>query len=796
MFTRLKLAWRLALIVGLGVIVALLLMLQGLGGLVQANAAMDDIYRNHMEATRDLLEMSTRRQGQMLILGSLLIRTQDSGEEDDLSLGLDPSTADFVAGEIETNASKITELWNKYAEKKKTDEETLLAERYLSARNEFTDDAIKPLLAALRQRDRDGVMNRYYAAEGLFKPLNERLEALTKLQFDDASKIFSASVAEYKQQRLYAIVALVTASILLALLGWLVIRSVTRPLNTAIGVFGRIAEGHFDNEIVVKGKDELAVLLRALADMQSRLDTDITAQRRVAAENARVRQALDNVTSSVMIADEAGTIIYMNESVNSLLTAAEKDIRRELPQFDVRNILGQSMDVFHRNPTHQRNLLEQMRGAHHAQMSLGGRTFALVANPVQAADGTRVGSVLELRERTEELAVENEVQQIVSAAAGGDLEVRIDLGNKQGFFAVLSEGINELLATFERMIADVITTVSAMAQGDLTRSIESEYEGSFGRLKSDMNTTIEKLTEVVAEIQETADAVKTGSDEIASGNQNLSQRTEEQASSLEETSSAMEQMTATVRQSVDNAKQASTLARSSRDAAESGGRVVGDAVNAMSEINASSKKIADIIGVIDEIAFQTNLLALNASVEAARAGDQGRGFAVVASEVRNLAGRSATAAREIKDLIKDSVGKVEEGSRLVNQSGEVLTEIVSAVKKVTDIIEEIAVASSEQASGINEVSRAVTQMDEMTQQNAALVEEAAAASESLGEQANALERMIGFFKIGDAQRAVAAPAKGRGAARMLAAPKPRAVAAKRIRNEKPVEEASEEWTDF
>jgi methyl-accepting chemotaxis protein len=239
--------------------------------------------------------------------------------------------------------------------------------------------------------------------------------------------------------------------------------------------------------------------------------------------------------------------------------------------------------------------------------------------------------------------------------------------------------------------------------------------------------------------------VASGAEEISQGNADLSQRTEEQASSLEETASSMEEMTSTVRQNADNAKVANELAEKTSSKAIQGGEVVNRAVQSMSGINESSKKIADIIGVIDEIAFQTNLLALNAAVEAARAGEQGRGFAVVAGEVRNLAQRSAGAAKEIKDLIRDSVSKVEDGTLLVNESGETLKDIVASVKRVTDMISDIAEASVEQSSGIEQVNKAVTQMDEMTQQNAALVEEASAAGESMAEQANDMRRLLNFF---------------------------------------------------
>ena len=332
---------------------------------------------------------------------------------------------------------------------------------------------------------------------------------------------------------------------------------------------------------------------------------------------------------------------------------------------------------------------------------------------------------------------------VLTTESGSDKK----MDDKDGFFEKLSGAVNELVGVAEEVINDTIRVLSAVAGGNLTETIEKDYEGSFGKLRDDANATVAKLTEVVGNIQVASSSVKNGSDEISQGNADLSQRTEEQASSLEETASSMEEMTSTVKQNADNASEANQLAMAAREQAEKGGAVVSQAVEAMNEINASSKKISDIISVIDEIAFQTNLLAFNASVEAARAGDQGRGFAVVASEVRNLAGRSATSAKEIKELIQDSAGKVDEGSRLVNESGETLEEIVNGVKKVTDIVGEIAAASQEQSAGIDEVNKAIVQMDELTQQNAALVEQAAAASESLGEQADDLNQMMDFFTV-------------------------------------------------
>ncbi|ODT93684.1 MAG: chemotaxis protein, partial [Rhodanobacter sp. SCN 67-45] len=265
------------------------------------------------------------------------------------------------------------------------------------------------------------------------------------------------------------------------------------------------------------------------------------------------------------------------------------------------------------------------------------------------------------------------------------------------------------------------------------------------------------LSEIVGEVRLGSDAVSTAAQQIARGNDDLSQRTQEQASSLEETASSMEEMTSTVKQNAENASHANQLARGAREQAERGGEVAGKAIAAMTEIDASSRKIGDIVGLIQEIAFQTNLLALNAAVEAARAGEQGRGFAVVATEVRSLAQRSAGAAKEIKGLISDSEEKVRTGSELVNQSGKALAEIVDSVKKVTDIVAEIAAASHEQSAGIDQVNNAVMQMDEMTQQNAALVEEASAAARAMHEQADELARQVAFFQVADSGQA--APAK-------------------------------------
>ncbi|VTU33478.1 methyl-accepting chemotaxis protein [Variovorax sp. PBL-E5] len=296
-------------------------------------------------------------------------------------------------------------------------------------------------------------------------------------------------------------------------------------------------------------------------------------------------------------------------------------------------------------------------------------------------------------------------------------------------------------------IDEAILIAETVASGDLSQEFATERGGDFGRLLNGMGEMEDTLTELVRRIKGSTDSIVVASREIASGNQDLSSRTEEQASSLQQTAASMEELTSTVKQNADNARQANQLAVSASEVAVKGGSVVSQVVDTMGSINASSRKIVDIIGVIDGIAFQTNILALNAAVEAARAGEQGRGFAVVASEVRNLAQRSAAAAKEIKTLIGDSVDKVEEGSKQVAEAGRTMQEIVGSVKRVTDIMGEITAASQEQTSGIEQINQAITQMDQVTQQNAALVEEAAAAAASLQEQAGGLSLVVGEFRL-------------------------------------------------
>jgi methyl-accepting chemotaxis protein len=472
-----------------------------------------------------------------------------------------------------------------------------------------------------------------------------------------------------------------------------------------------------------------------------------TENKRTADENAGIKLALDVCDTNVMMADSNFNINYMNQAVINMMAIAEADLRAVLPNFNAKNLMGQNIDVFHKNPAHQRSMLERLKDVYRTEIKVGTRTFNLTATPIFNDANARLGTVVEWDDRTIEVAIENEMDQLINAANDGDLSNRIELEGKAGFFKTMSEGLNALLDSTEVFVGDIGDTFEAMSQGDLTQKISREYRGEFNRIKNNANNSVNKLADILTKIQDTSRTVGVSADEVSQGSDDLSQRTESQASSLEQTAASMEEITATVKQTTENSAQSTSMAADAKSKAELGGEVVENAVSAMAEILQSSNKINDIIGVIDEIAFQTNLLALNAAVEAARAGEQGRGFAVVAAEVRSLSQRSASAAKEIKDLIRDSVNKVQSGSSLVNQSGGVLSEIVEAVDKVSGMINAVNTAAMEQSNGINQINQAIASMDEMTQQNAALVEETSATSRSMTEQARSMNQMISFFKI-------------------------------------------------
>ncbi len=527
---------------------------------------------------------------------------------------------------------------------------------------------------------------------------------------------------------------------------------------------------------------------------------DVTAARLTEIEVGRLNTAVDGMTTNLMMADEEGIIVFLNPALRKMFERRENDIRRVLPSFDLRTIVGANIDIFHKNPTHQRSILaDTSKFPMQAEITVGELQFSLTALALKDNEGNNIGTAVQWIDITDERSAQKQIESLISSAIKGDLTHRIDVSTYEGFTKNLGTNINSLMDEISKPLDETINVVKALAEGDLREKVDGEYSGQFAVLTESINSSLENLVGMVQTISNASSNVFNVAREIAAGNSDLSQRTESQASSLEETAATMEELTSTVQQNSKSSTEATEKANEAMEKAKNGGEVVGKAVESMEEINKSSKKIADIIGVIDEIAFQTNLLALNAAVEAARAGEQGRGFAVVAAEVRNLAQRSATAAKEIKGLINDSVDAVTRGAKLVDDTGETFNVLIDAVQEVRAMVSNIDSAGKEQAGGISEISKAVSQMDEMTQQNAALVEEAAASSKSMEDQAQELITQVSFFKVADgddlggapAGRSTSSPARSRGAARGAGtAKKPSVKSAGRSGSDE------EEWEEF
>jgi methyl-accepting chemotaxis protein len=524
-------------------------------------------------------------------------------------------------------------------------------------------------------------------------------------------------------------------TLIVVLLAVATARALLPPLARIKDAMTRLANDEYGVKIpATKQEDQIGAMARAIKAYTSS-----------GTQMAWVESAVDSITRNVMIVAPDCKIVYLNKSLRAMLKTVEADVRKELPQFDAGKLNGQSMFFFHRDPDRQRALLDNLAATARTQVKAGGRNFEFVVTPMMSKQ-TRVGFVAELADITEQQAVQDEVTDIVDAAMAGDFSRRIDLAGKHGFMHTLSEGINKLADTMGVALGEVSAMMAAMAQGDLSRCIAGEYRGALLHLKTDANTTADRLAQVVGQTVEGMAAIKSSTAELSSGSTDLSSRTEQQVASLEEISASVRQLTSTVQQSSESAGQASQLAIAARTSAEGGSQVAGAAVNAMGEIELSARRISDIIGVIDEIAFQTNLLALNAAVEAARAGEAGRGFAVVAGEVRALAQRSSQASKEIKTLIANSNSQVKQGVELVNRAGSTLGEIVTAVKRVSDIVAEIAAANKDQASSVGEVQEAIRQIEQATQQNAALVEESTAALAAVDQQVQSVNDVIGFFR--------------------------------------------------
>ncbi|MBP9634934.1 MAG: MCP four helix bundle domain-containing protein [Nitrospira sp.] len=694
-----RLIFTISLLSVLLVVVGLL----GLFGMNTSSEGLRTVYEDRLIAVDRLGNLGTAQAENQRQLHLMLMHDPRLPES---KLHDHPQTLhlDKMAG----NTKKNNESWDAFLATDQTAEGKTLTDQFVEKREAYqaARSKVLELINAGNYLEANStlVIEVGPAYEANLKAMHKVMELQTKIGKQEYEKAVKSNAMTRNAEA----VAIVLGIALGATIGFLLIRAISQSLRSAGDIANRIAAGDLSGTVEIRRNDEIGHLLSALKAMQESLRTIVSDIRRVvdaAANHGDFSVKMDLNGQSGFMKDLSGLLNQLSDVTEGGLKDVTR-VAKALADGDLSQKIEKSYP------------------------GLFGQTGAGVNQTVSALN-----------------AVVQEIRGVVDAANRGDFSTRMELSGKQGYTKTLGELLNQLSGVTDNGLKDIRRVAQALAAGDLTQSITEKYPGVFGQTTESMNATGDNLQRLVSDIKASVDAINTAAKEIASGNTDLSSRTEEQASSLEETSSSMEELSSAVKQNADNARQANEQAGNAQAIAVRGGEVVGQVVETMSAIHQSSSKIADIIGVIDGIAFQTNILALNAAVEAARAGEQGRGFAVVATEVRNLAQRSAAAAKEIKGLISDSVGKVEVGNRLAAAAGETMGEVVASIRKVTKAVTEIAEASHEQSSGIEQVSKAVSQMDEVTQQNAALVEQAAAAAESLEEQAEQLTRAVSAFRI-------------------------------------------------
>ena len=699
-FSEMKVATKLSL--GFGLIVTLMLVCGGMAyyALQNLNARMNDLIEDKVPKIEWIADINYNVLDIARSMRNALLEI-DNPEKMEAQIARTLEARGKIRATVEKLEPKLYLPEGKAAMK-----------RILDARGAFIDGqehVFKLLRAHQGAEARDYLLNEMRKRQTAYAAATGALQELQRKLMKEAGE--TANKESETAIMLIAIALLISIGFSV-LIAWLIIRDLVAQLGGepayAAANVKVIASGDLSQTIVTRPGDTTSLLV-SLQTMQSGLATLVGEIQQIVAAAAR-----GDFSSRIDLAGKQGFGRDIGEALNQLAETTNAGLT------DVMRVSQALADG---------DLSQKIE-----------KNYPGVFGQTGAAVNTTVDALKR---------IVTDIDTMVQGANLGDFSTRVDLAGKKGFAHELSELLNQLSTTTESGLKDVMRVANTLAQGDLTQKIEKTYPGLFGDTSAGINTTVDNLTKLITQIQMVVSSINTAANEIATGNMDLSSRTEEQASSLEETAASMEELTTTVKGNTQNASSANQEAKVAAEVAARGGETVRGSVATMGEIAASSKKIADIIGVIDSIAFQTNILALNAAVEAARAGEQGRGFAVVATEVRNLAHRSAEAAKEIKVLIGESVSRIDAGNAQATHAGQQMTEIVDAIDRVSSLINGITTASAEQSQGIEQITQAVSQMDDVTQQNAALVEQAAAAAESLQEQAQELATAVAAFKTGN-----------------------------------------------
>jgi methyl-accepting chemotaxis protein len=719
---------RLALLVALLTFLAAMIGAVGMRGMTAMLDSLDDAYHGQLQPS--------------LLIGRLLMLTNDNRAQIMLALQHNPTSAFAKLHDhplerhlevFEKNRLQMASLVEEYRKLPLGEEEKVLLKKYLEARENYRQLATEPTLEALKAGDYQQVnvllLTRVNPEFAKLRKVGDEMLAQAQA---DATAGNEAANKHYQQLRAGMIGGIALVAIVAALLGWNLSRRILAQLGDEPDVAARaasdIAAGNYTQVSNAQFADDS--LMTALQHMARSLAASEQANR----EALRIKTALDCAAVNMMLADPEGNIVYVTPAARLLLKKAETPMRRIMPDFDADKIIGQSLYRFHQNPEQLRSRIAALNSTGENTARLGDLTIRMIYSPILGPQGERLGTSVEWIDRSAEVAAENDLENMVTAAAAGDFSQRISLADKEGFYRQAATGLNQIASSCGSSLEDTLVVLRALEQGDLTRSMQGDYHGAFAELRDTLNNTVDKLAQTISDVDQTSQSLAAATSQVSSTANMLSMAATEQSSTANTTTGAIQQMSQAIRQNADNARIADSISAEGSDKAAEGGKAVHNTVEAM-------RDIARKISVVDDIAYQTNLLALNAAIEAARAGEHGKGFAVVAGEVRKLAERSQIAAQEIGQLAASSVGTAERAGRL-------LDDIVPATRKTADLVQEITAASEEQDAAVSQVNNAMDQLNRITQQNASASEELAATAEEMSGQAGNLQQLMSFFNFG------------------------------------------------